>query len=143
MSTGLPAFDRTVQETNRWLKDLEARLDGSRPHAYAALKATLWALRDRLPPETAMHFAAQLPMLLRGAYTEGWSLTDKPTGERTAETFDEHISERLPPQFPFDAETVARAVFQTVRDQMDLGEIDKVLAHLPKPIRELWVEPVI
>ena len=143
MSTGLPVFDRTVQETNAWLKDLEQRLGSSRHHAYAALRATLHALRDRLPPETALHFAAQLPLLLRGVYIEGWSLTDKPTGERTAEAFEDRIAAALAPGFPYDAEMIARAVFQTIRDQMDLGEVDKVMAHLPLPIRELWVEQAL
>ena len=90
-----------------------------------------------------MHFAQQLPMLLRGAYTEGWKLSGKPTPERSASEFIAGISDQLPPDFPFDAETIVREAFQTIRDQMDLGEVDKILGHLPGPIRELWAEEVI
>ena len=143
MTTGLPVFDRTLQETNLWLKDLEARLGASRHHAYAGLRATFHTLRDRLPPGPAMHFAQQLPMLLRGVYAEGWKLSGKPTGERSASEFTAGVQDQLPPDFPFDAETIAREAFQTIRDRMDLGEVDKVLGHLPRPIRELWAEPVI
>ncbi len=143
MSTGLSVFDRTIQESNLWLKDVETRLACTRHQAYSALRAVLHALRDRLPPETALHFAGQLPMLLRGLCTEGWTLSGKPTRERTAEDFIAHIAEEIPPGLAFDGETIARAVFQTVRHQMDLGEVDKVMAHLPAPIRELWLEEYV
>ena len=40
--------------------------------ASACLRAALHALRDRIGLENAVHLGAQLPMLLRGAYYEGW-----------------------------------------------------------------------
>jgi len=143
MSTGLPVFDATIQDTNLWLKDLENRLGVSRHAAYAALRVTLHVLRDRLPPQTALHFADQLPLLLRGVFTEGWSLIDKPTGERSLEAFLARIEEGLPKGYPADPGRVAQMVFQTLRARMDLGEIDKVIDHLPKPIARLWFEAIV
>jgi len=140
MGAGLSVIDKTVQESNIWLKDVERRLGASRHEAYASLRVTLHALRDRLPPETALHFADQLPILLRGVFAEGWSLVGKPTEERTAEAFADKIAQRLPPGLAMDGKPVARAVFQVIRDRMDVGEVDKVLGHLPGPIRELWAE---
>jgi uncharacterized protein (DUF2267 family) len=32
----------------------------------------LHVLRDRLTPEQAVHLGAQLPILVRGVYYEGW-----------------------------------------------------------------------
>ena len=66
MSTGVSAFDTTIQETNCWLSALVQRLgsDG-RQDAYAGLRASLHVLRDRLPGEMVMALSAQLPMLLR------------------------------------------------------------------------------
>ena len=143
MSTGLPVFDRTLQEINLWLKDVEAKLGVSRHQAYAALRAALHALRDRLPHETTLHFAAQLPILLRGVFIEGWTLAERPTKPRTVASFLADVGDGLPPGFPYDAERVAREVFEVIRDQMDLGEVDKVRDHLPRPIRELWLEDVL
>jgi uncharacterized protein (DUF2267 family) len=143
MSAGLRVFDRTIQESNLWLKDLEDRLGASRHQAYACLRATLHVLRDRLPTETALHFAAQLPVLLRGVFTEGWSFTTRSDVDRTAEGFVLDVGDEFGPDFPFDPETIVRTTFQTIRAHMDLGEVDKVVRCLPPGVRELWLEDVV
>ena len=62
--TGLEVFDATMHQTNAWLKSLMGKIGtGDRHRAYVALRVTLHA-RDRLPPEVAVHLAAQLPMRL-------------------------------------------------------------------------------
>ena len=69
--------------------DLAERTDertglGEHPHkAYLALRTVLHALRDRLTLEEAVQLGAQLPMLVRGFYYEGWTLK-KETAQRTA-----------------------------------------------------------
>jgi hypothetical protein len=69
--TGLEIFDTTLQETNHYLKRaMEELQTDDRKLAFTALRATLHALRDRIGPANAVHLAAQLPMLLRGAYYE-------------------------------------------------------------------------
>ena len=74
-TTGLDVFDRTVQETNLWLKSLMEKLVTDDRHvAYFALRATMHALRDRIGPDNAVHLGAQLPMLIRGLYYEGWRM---------------------------------------------------------------------
>ncbi len=49
MSTDLDVFDATVQKTNEWLNQIQDSLElPSKDAAYAALRATLHALRDRI-----------------------------------------------------------------------------------------------
>ena len=75
MTTGLDTFDKTEQESNLWLKDVMERLNTyDRRHAYSTMRAVLHAVRDRIGPENAAHLGAQLPMLLRGLFYEGWDL---------------------------------------------------------------------
>ena len=73
MATGLDTFDTTIQESNLWLKDLMEQLGTyDRHHAYSTLRAVLHVLRDCIGPDNAAHLGAQLPMLIRGLYYEGW-----------------------------------------------------------------------
>lgn len=97
MSTGLDTFDKTVQESNLWLKDVMERLNTrDRHHAYSTVRAVLHALRDRIGAESAAHLGAQLPMLLRSLFYEGWDPTGKPTKERHEAAFLAHIAKELP-----------------------------------------------
>ncbi|MCU1311404.1 MAG: hypothetical protein JWO20_2529 [Candidatus Angelobacter sp.] len=72
--TEVDVFETTIQKTNSLLKDIDEELGWGdrRKQAYAGLRAVLHALRDRLPVTEAANFAAQLPMLVRGFYFEGW-----------------------------------------------------------------------
>lgn len=139
--TRVAALDHTVQIANIWLKELAEDHDlRDRPHAYGALRAVLHALRDRLTPEQAVHLGAQLPMLLRGLYYEGWRLADKPDVVRHLAGFESMIDRELPPGFPLDAATAARAVFAVLWRELDFNETAKVVSDLPLPLRELWPE---
>jgi len=139
MSTGLAVFDQTVQETNVWLKEVEALMfPCSRQDAYAAWRAVMHALRDHLPPEENLHLSAQLPMLLRGVFLEGWSWAARPKRERTTEAFVERVCRELPPNFDWHPEFVARAVFETVTHRVEFGEVADIIGRLPASLRDLW-----
>jgi uncharacterized protein (DUF2267 family) len=138
-NTGLPVFDTTVQETNLWLKAIMEGLHTDDRHlAYLALRATLHALRDRLGPENAVHLAAQLPMLVRGLYYEGWRLAASQSKERTRADFLEHVRSELPRGSAIDPNVAARAVFAVMWEKLDLGEVGKVIDRLPPELKELW-----
>jgi uncharacterized protein (DUF2267 family) len=137
--SGVAALDHTIQETNIWLKATAEQLHfEDRHHAYSALRAVLHALRDRLTPDSAVHLGAQLPMLVRGIYYEGWHMAGKPTRDRSAQDFADHVGSALPPQFPIDPLTVTRGVFEVLWERIDPGESTKVVNQLPLPLRSLW-----
>jgi uncharacterized protein (DUF2267 family) len=77
-------------------------------------------------------------MLLRGAYYEGWRLTDTPTRERHATDFLNHVDASLPQRSAFDASEVARATFRVLSECLDAGEVQKVMRILPAEIRAMW-----
>jgi len=139
-STGLAAFEHTVDITNGWLKELDERLGwGADSHrAYHALRAVLHALRDRLPPEGTADLGAQLPMLVRGFYYEGWRPAGKPVKERTKERFLSHIAAAFAGDAYTDPEVVARAVFKLLKARVSDGEIQDVKHNLPHELLYLW-----
>ena len=136
---GLEIFDTTLQETNHWLKLMMEELEtSSRRQAFNALRAGLHVLRDRIGPANAVHLGAQLPMLLRGAYYEGWRLAETPTHERHIEDYLDSIDTVLPPNANVDGYDVARATFSVLSQCLDQGEVKKVLRALPSELSMLW-----
>lgn len=139
MSTGLAVFDTTVQESNTWLKLIEARLRPcDRQQAYGALRAVLQTLRDRLPVEAVLGLSAQLPILLRGVFLEGWRPDGTPSDVRDVQDFAHAVMERLAPGFPRQGNEAAEAVFTAMGAMMDPGEVSKVVRYLPAGLRSLF-----
>jgi uncharacterized protein (DUF2267 family) len=133
-------FDHTMQKTEEWLNDVMHELDWeNKPHkAYLALRTVLHALRDRLTVEEAIQLGAQLPMLVRGFYFEGWTLKNKPHKERHKDQFLDHVREAFRDDVTVNAQQVVRAVFRVLQRHTSPGEIDDVKHAMPKTMQELW-----
>lgn len=139
MSTGLAVFDTTVQQTNEWLKGVEIQLPPCGRHeSYAAMRAVLHVLRDRLPTDAVMGLSAQLPILLRGVFLDGWRPNDPPTNIRDPEAFAQAVKAALPPSFPRSADDTVTAVFGLLAARLDPGEVNKLVTHLPAPLHAYW-----
>lgn len=135
---GADAIASSVQKTNRWLKELSLELRGADRHrAYAVLRAVLHALRDCLPVDENAKLSAQLPMLVRGIYFDGWRPRAKPL-RLTKKTFYDVIWEQLRGHQGLDAPLAVRAVFNLLGRHISRGEIDGVRAILPREVRSLW-----
>ncbi|MBI2869379.1 MAG: DUF2267 domain-containing protein [Chloroflexi bacterium] len=136
--TGLEAFDTTVQKTNIWLDEVMSELGWDNRHkAYIALRAVLHALRDRLMPEEAVELGAQLPVLVRGFYYEGWKIAGRPIKYDRDEFFYQVLKE-FPGEPALDVERVVRGVFRVLARRVDCGEVRDVVGLLPKGLRDLW-----
>jgi uncharacterized protein (DUF2267 family) len=138
-ATGLEVFDTTIQKTNIWLNDLERQAGFPNRHAaYKALRATLHALRDRLIIDEVAQLAAQLPMIIRGLYYEGWDPTAKPLRLRHRDEFLERIAQELRGGDHMDPELAARGVFEVLALHVSEGEIEDIRHLLPGKVRDLW-----
>ncbi len=138
-ATGLAAFDSAIQEANIWLKTMMKYLETDDRHfAYSALRAGLHALRDRIGPDSAVHLGAQLPTLVRGIYYEGWHMAGTPTKERHKKEFLAHVESALPKGMETDPERICRAVFDTLWERIDPGEVAKLIGLFPMELRDLW-----
>ncbi len=138
-ATGLNVFDMTIQETNHWLRIVmdELKTDNRRL-AFAALRGVLHTLRDRIGVANAVHLGAQLPMLLRGAYYEGWRPSETPSRERHIEDFLDHVGAELPRKLQLSPAEAVRASFAALAECLDRGEVDKLGGILPAEFRLLW-----
>jgi uncharacterized protein (DUF2267 family) len=138
--TGVAPFDSTLQTTNIWLNEIQERMDWGEDHhrAYHALRSVLHALRDRLTVDHAAALAAQLPMLIRGIYYEGWHPHGKPVKERHKDAFLAHIATDFRTDPYADPERVAKVVLRVLSKHVSPGEIEGVKQSLPAEIRSLW-----
>jgi uncharacterized protein (DUF2267 family) len=141
-TTGLDVFDRTIHTSNVWLNELMQNLGWQDRHgAYLALRATLHALRDRLAVDEMAHLGAQLPLVIRGMYYDGWNPGGQPVKIRTREEFLDRVAAGFGrSDDPIDREAVARAVFALLASRVTAGEVEDVTHVLPAEIRSLWPE---
>lgn len=138
--SGFDVFDRASYKANQWLDELNAELGwDDRYDAYIALRAVLQTLRDVLPPDEVVDLGAQLPMIVRGFYYEGWTGCRPPEMPDDQAAFLERVGDQLSEAFlPADSDGVTRAVFRFLARRVSDGEIYHLAHRLPRPLRGLW-----
>lgn len=143
MSTqGLEVIDHSVHTTHEWINELASRLDwSSKRCALRLLRSTLQHVRDHLLVDEMAQFSAQLPLLIRGFFFEGWVPKRTPVHERSAADFTDAIEKQLGPTQEYRGPEDIRYVFELLNARMSAGEIEDVRASLPEAIRALWPAP--
>jgi uncharacterized protein (DUF2267 family) len=136
-ATGLEVFDKTLQITNGWLKEIMDELGPDRQLAWHVLGAVLRAIRDRLPEDLSAHLASQLPLLVRGTYYDRYAPSAMPRRAGSADEFLAEISEELRQSRPVDSRDAVRAVCGVLGRHVEAGQLAKVWAALPAEIRRL------
>lgn len=133
-------LNSSFETAREWMRDLMTTLDtGDDAFAYRALKATLHELRDHLTIEEAAHFSAQLPVLFRGVFYDGWRPAGTPSKDRSVGGFLEKIGASLREcQDLVEVENVVHGVLELLNSKISHGEIKDVVGSLPKEIRQLW-----
>ncbi|MGI5215248.1 DUF2267 domain-containing protein [Plantactinospora sp. CA-290183] len=133
------AFESSIEKTNIILKDIEQAYGWPkerRNQSYAALRTVLHLLRDRLPVQESVHFAAQLPVLVRGIYFDGWDPSIVPI-KLNREDFLYEVRAG----FPFDvrggAATVVDTVLNALQRHVTAGEWDDVRSSMPKDLARM------
>ena len=132
------AISHGVQQIQEWLKELRDNADlADEAEALSVLRCVLHQLRDRLTPEEAIELGAQLPVIVRGIYYEGWRPSRTPEKIRSREKFlDEVMIKMLPRRVA--PEAAVKDVFALIAHHCDPGEVGDVIAQLPSDIKELW-----
>jgi uncharacterized protein (DUF2267 family) len=133
----IDVIDTTVQKTYTWINEIGLDLGGlPRTDSYDILRAFLHVLRDRLIIDEGAQLSAQLPLLVRGIYYEGWDPSKVPVKMDRAEFVDRFRSEAaLKP--PVDPERALQSAANTVRRHITEGEYQEVISSLPQKVREL------
>jgi uncharacterized protein (DUF2267 family) len=130
------SIDRSVHKTNEWLADLAAALGtDDRREAWRVLRAYLQLLRDQVTVDEAAQLAAQLPLVLRGAFYEGFDPGHQPAKRRDRDEFLALLAEHAGLSDAEEAARAAEAATTVLREHVSEGEVEDVLAQLPAGLR--------
>lgn len=134
--TGYASFNTTADKTNRVLKEIEQAYGwpkDRRNMSYAALRAVLHTLRDRLTVAEAAHLGAQLPMLIRGIYYEGWD-PDRVPVKMSREDFLDRVQREFRFRVDGGAELLMQRVLDALRTHITDGECQDVEATVSRDL---------
>lgn len=140
-TTGLEVFDKTLHTTNLWLDEINAEIGPDRHLAWHVLGAVLRSIRDEMQVEQSAHFAAQLPLIVRGAYFDQYRPSAQPAAARSHDDFIARIQHDLDGSRPINVQQAATAVMRTLNRHVTEGQVRKVRESLPKGVRAMWPEP--
>jgi uncharacterized protein (DUF2267 family) len=98
------------------------------------LRVVLRTLRDRLTVEEAAHFSAQLPMLVRGLYYDGWDPSRVPKKMNREEFLEQIRKEMAPYEIEGGLEGMVHTVVRALRLYITDGQWGDVKAEMPRDL---------
>ncbi len=137
--TGITTLDQAPHAANDWLKQVCAKLDWTeKGRAHLLLRTVLHAVRDWLTVDEAAQLAAQMPILIRGIYYEGWDPSGTPVHPRSKSDFIARVDTVFTKEPLEDAQAAISAVLGVLEDNISAGEIDDVRQAMRANLQELW-----
>lgn len=142
MTRTIHVFERTTHEAHEWVNELAGRTGWtSERDVLRLLRVVLTKIRDHLLVDEMAQFAAQLPIVLRGMFYEGWQPKKTPIHERHAADFVADIETKIKDVADYAGPADIKAVFNLLNARLSRGEIEDVRACLPTELREMWPAP--
>ena len=134
----MSTFNHAVEKGDIWVRDMMRELRTEDPRlAYHALAASLQTVRDRLGVHEAAQLAAQLPLLVRGLFFEGWHPASTPVVARRPEDVIALFERKSGDGHGIDAERALAATFEVLRRHVSRGELDSLAHVLPRSLADL------
>lgn len=139
MEEGQINLEKFYKETQSCLNDIAKNMDcpDRQDWAYKALRAVLHSVRDRLEVNDVHYLSAQLPVLIRGFYFEGYVPAGKPK-EMTPTQFLEKIRERMGTTVEVTPVVALRAVLRGLYDRTSPRDVEEVRRRMPEDLKQLW-----
>ena len=140
ISKNVSVFARTSHKSQEWISEMQRELKWlSGDSNYQLLRAVLQSLRDQMNVHETAHFAAQLPLLLRGSFYEGWNPQIAQISGRTKEDFLEAVKNKLspggiPPKF--ELEDGVLVALNVIKKHVSAGEMKDIVGAVNPSLKE-------
>jgi len=131
-------FSHAANQAQQWVNELAKDLNWNEQRAHRLLKCVLHTLRDWLSPQEMADLSAQLPVLIRGIYFEGWKPMETPVFDRKKRDFVTRVRASMVGDSNVDIDAPISAVFKLLDRHISHGEIVQVRNSMKKSLRELW-----
>ncbi|REJ81731.1 MAG: DUF2267 domain-containing protein [Bacteroidetes bacterium] len=112
-------------------------------------RCVLKTLRDRLTHAESLQLLAQLPMAIKALYVDGWKYSEKPNKIKTMQEFIDEVirtdGNSAWKDFSSEEEVIEgiNAVFKTLAIYVSPGEIEDVMAVLPRELKIMLTESIM
>jgi uncharacterized protein (DUF2267 family) len=134
-----PTIDHAEEVAHDWIDELGDYLDWSNEgRTHLLLRTVMHTIRDFLTVDEAADLAAQLPVLIRGIFYEGWDPSSAPERPRNKEAFMARINapfQREPLENP---EGAVACVVKLLNRHVSNGQMAQVRQSLRKDLRFLF-----
>ena len=139
-TTGISTIDHAPQVVAEWLNEIDRRMNWGHDHrrSYHLLRVGLHAVRDWMTVEEAADLGAQLPVMIRGIYYDGFAPAKMPVYPRGKEQMLERVVAAFRDDYLIDSEQALKAIFELLEAHVSKGEVDQVKQSMRRSIRELW-----
>lgn len=139
---GLEVIDHSVHLTHEWINELAGRLDwSSKRSALRLMRVTLHRVRDHLLVDEMAQMSAQLPVMIRGFFFEGWVPKNTPIKERRGEDFVAFVGHQMGDTAEYRGRDDIKCVFDLLNARVSRGEVADIRASLPQDLRDIWPAP--
>ena len=139
MATNIPGFTSAANQAQQWVNELAADLGWDERRSYRLLRSFLHTLRDWLSPGEMADLSAQLPLLVRGIFFEGWQPGKSPAADRSKDNFVSRVWTDLAREESLgDPDHAITMVFRLLERHLDAGELKQVRSTMKKGLRQLW-----
>ncbi len=141
-------FEKHAAKGNEFLNRLAYRLGNPDDHNRAGrvLRAVLHVLRARLSIEESFQLMAQLPMIIKAVYVDGWAPSRNHSKIKTINEFADEVM-RVDGATAWrdfsgatDAFDAIEAVMKTIADYVSAGELHDIIAVLPEDMKSYFCE---
>ena len=138
-------FKKYVQTGETFLKRLAIELGDPNDIARAGrvLRSVLHVFRDQSTPEESMQLISQLPMFLKAAYVNGWSIKKDKRKIRNMKDFIFLVRsfDGVTSGYDFESDEIAEkyidATFLKLREYVSQGEMNDLKDALPKNLKHM------
>lgn len=141
-------FEKHAAKGNEFLNRLAWHLNDpqNKDRAGRVLRSVLRVLRNRLTLEESVQLMAQLPLVVKGLYVDGWTPQKQHTRIKTVEELALEVVKEDGSSAQGDYYTLEdalagiEAVMKTMADYVSPGELHNIVAILPEDMKSHFLK---